>query len=310
MPFRRLPALTALRAFEAAARHCSFKVAAAELAVTPGAVSQQIRALEEDLGVKLFTRAVRAVALTEEGRRLQPVLTEAFMQIRDALDALRPKPLTPLRVEASGPVITKWLLPRLHRFVERYPELGVTVGSSEDLRPCERDEVFIRFNETPGNGVFAVTLCTEFVLPLASPELVARLDLRQTGDIMRAPLLHDTSNEFFPNDPDWKRWFKLAGLDPAGAQRGTRFDPRAADHAIDAAVNGAGVVLGRRFLARKDMLEGRLVSPFGPMIPMHARYFVVCQEGQQSRPDIAAFINWMREETAGICDDTVLDSAV
>ena len=309
MPLRRLPALGSLRAFEAAGRLSSFKAAAAELAVTPGAVSQQIRGLEEDLGVKLFTRAVRSVTLTEAGQKLQPALTTAFLQIKDAVDDVRPRGAQPLRVSASGPVISKWLLPRLHRFSERYPDLGVTISGGDELRDCEPGEVFIRFNDTPGTNAFCHKLCDEFLVPLASPELVERLNLRKPADLLRAPLLHHLSDPQFAQAPDWPAWFVAAGMDPANARHGMRFDPRSADHAIDAAVNGAGVVLGRWFLARSDMVEGRLVMPFGPILPMNVSYYILCRSGAERSPDIAAFINWIREESAASADGACLSYA-
>ena len=312
MPFRRLPALSSLRAFEAAARLSSFKDAAAELAVTPGAVSQQIRALEDDLGVKLFTRAVRSVTLTEAGQSLQPAVSSAFLQLRDAVDQVWPKAVRPLRVESSGPIIRKWLLPRLHRFAERNPELPVSFETSSEISAFGKDgpDVVIRFTRAPGEGLFAVKLCEDFLLPLASPDLVAQLDLHQASDIVRAPLLHDTSTAPFAKNLNWSGWFSRAGLDTAGAQRGMRFERQAADHAIDAAVNGAGVVLARRFLARKEMLDGRLVMPFGPVIPMHVSYFVVCQKGDETRPEIASFINWSREEAAVLENNAGFSSTV
>lgn len=289
---------------------CSFKDAAKELSVTPGAISQQIRGLEDDLGVQLFTRAVRSVTLTEAGRRLQPALTTAFLQIKDAVDHVRPQAALPLRVEAGGPVITKWLLPRLHRFSEQYPDLQVTIGTALEIRPCGEREVILRFSESPGEGVFALKLCEEYLMPLASPELIARLDLNQPKDLVRAPLLHHVGNPTSGPQPDWASWFTAAGLDPAGARRGMHFDPRAADHALDAAVSGAGVVLGRRFLARLDMAEGRLVMPFGPVLPMHINYYVLCKEGEETDPDIAAMINWISSEAAATADAAALDGGI
>jgi len=309
MPLRRLPALGSLRAFEAAARLSSFKAAASELAVTPGAISQQIRGLEDDLQVKLFTRAVRSVTLTAEGRHLQPALSAAFLQIRDAVDQIRPavsnKPLT---VAANGPVVSKYLLPRMHRFSERYPDLRVNIESGHDIRQPEAGEVFIRFFETPGQGVFSQKLCDEYVLPLASPKLIERLDLRKPADMLRAPLLHLTECETFGPSPDWPTWFARVGLNASDAGHGIQFHPRNADHAIEAAVNGMGVVLGRRFLSRTDMVEGRLVSPFGPMLPMNVSYFVVCREGEERHPDIAAFINWIGEETAAMANAVAVEA--
>ncbi|MEM1398399.1 MAG: LysR substrate-binding domain-containing protein [Pseudomonadota bacterium] len=307
-----MPALGSLRAFEAAARLSSFKSAASELAVTPGAVSQQIRALEDDLGIKLFTRAVRSVTLTEEGRQLQPALTSAFMQIRNAVDQVRPSTQETLRVDSSGPIIRKWLLPRLHRFSDTYPNLSVTIDSNSALSDLENhgSDAAVRFTRMPGAGLFAQKLCDEFLLPLASPNLVDRLDLKTPADLARAPLIHDMSSDLFANAPNWSSWFSRCGLDPAGAQRGMRFDRRTADHAIEAAVNGAGIVLGRRVLARGDMIEGRLMCPFGPILPMHVSYFVVCQKGHETRPPVAAFINWMVQETAAMANSAPLDGLV
>lgn len=304
MSWQRLPALGSLRAFEAAARLSSFKEAAAELSVTPAAVSQQIRALEEDLGVKLFDRAVRSVSLTDAGRRLQPALTASFISIRDAVDSVRPQAHRSLCVEASGPIISKWLLPRLHRFSDRNPDLAVTFRSSSEVTGFGADgpDVALRFTPSPSPGLYARKICEEFLLPLASPELVKRLDLRTPVDMARAPLLHDTSPEVFGPMPDWPAWFAKTGLCPAEAQRGVRFDPHDADHAIDAAANGAGVVLGRRFLALSDLLAGRLVCPFGPSLPTHANYFVMCKHGDETRPEIAAFMAWMCDETSMIAD--------
>lgn len=302
MPFRRLPALGSLRAFEAAARLSSFKAAAAELAVTPAAVSQQIRALEKDLEVQLFTRSARSVALTESGKKFQPTLTQAFLMIREAVDLVRPDMHEPLRVESSGPIISKWLLPRLHRFTERYPELTVsihTVGAITDVS-ADGPHIRIRMTREPARELFALKLCEERLLPLANPELIKRLALKGPRDLLRAPLIHDTGPAVFGDVPDWSTWFAATGLDPAGALRGTRFDRHASDQAIDAAVNGAGIVLGRRFLARLHMLDGSLVSPFGPEFDLPASYFVVCRKGDETRPDIAAFINWVCEEVAAM----------
>lgn len=298
MPIRRLPPLQSLRAFEAAARRGSFKAAAEELAVTPGAISQRIRGLEEELGVKLFDRAVRSVTMSEAGRALHPPLSDAFRKIQDAIDAVRPEQAK-LKVAAFDPVIRKWLLPRFHRFAERYPDLTVAIEGGHEFRELEPGEIFVRFSDQPGaEDVFHQTLCAEYVLPLAAPSLVERLALRTPADIKRAPLLHYETDQDETPAPGWPAWFSRVGLDPAQARRGMRFDWRSADHAIEAAINGAGVVLGRWFLAREDLNAGRLVAPFGPAIAMEASYRVVCRRGEETRSSTAAFINWAIEETA------------
>lgn len=310
MPLRRLPALGALRAFEAAARLSSFKDAATELSVTPAAISQQVRALEDDLDVKLFKRSARAVSLTDAGRRLQPALTDAFMQIRDAVEGILPTANAPLRVESSSPILTKWLLPRLHRFAQRYPDIDVSIASISPLSDLKSDEadVYIRFTQRPDESMFSCKLCDEYCMPLASPVLIERLALEEPVDLRRAPLLHDVSYELFKTDCHWPGWFEQVGLDPADADRGTRFDRYAADHAIDAAVNGAGIVLGRRFLARLDMLAGRLVNPFGPILPFGVSYYVMCRRGRERDPNIAAFVNWVTTEAAVGQRSTLLDA--
>lgn len=308
---RRLPPLGALRAFEAAARMSSFKKAAAELSVTPGAVSQQVRGLEDQLGVKLFVRTARAVTPTEGGARLQRALTAAFLSMRQAVDEARPDQRRELRLHASSAINGKWLLPRLHRFAQRYPDQPVAIQSSDEPAGFDGDvvDVAIQLAVATDPSLFSVRLCDEHVLPLASPALVQRLTLRAPRDLARAPLLHDLSCAAFADAPDWAGWFERVGLDPAGAARGVRFDRSAADHALDAAANGAGVVLGRRFLARSDMLVGRLVAPCGPAIRLQAGYVLTCRRGEETKPDIAAFINWMVEEAAAVADGAAADMA-
>lgn len=303
MSFSRLPPLAALRAFEAAGRLSSFKAAASELAVTPAAVSQQIRTLEEDLGVKLFSRGVRSVTLTEEGRRLQPALSAAFLEIRDAVDDIRAPSQRTLRVNASGPIIGKWLLPRLHRFLEPNPDYSVTIQSFKSLAEAEGDHpgVTLRCLGAPDTAQYWRKLCDEVVLPLLSPCLADRIKLTEPGGLADAPLLHDTSFQSYQDDgehPSWAAWFSAAGLDPDLAKRGAWFDRDGADHAIDAAVNGAGVVLGRRFLAHEDLRAGRLLSPFGPILPTGLQYFVTCRAGDETLPEIAAFLGWLCQEIA------------
>lgn len=300
MPLRRLPSLTALRAFEAAARRLSFKSAATELSVTPSAVSQKIRALEADLDVTLFERTARSVALTDEGRQLQPDLTAAFLQIRQAVDRVRPSPLKSLRINSSGAVIAKWLLPRLHRFTERHPELDVSVETDSalvDMSPGGPD-IVIRFTRSLPETLYARRLHEELLIPVASLELIERLDLRTPKDILRTSLLHDTSLSVFAESPNWNSWFRAAGLAGQAPRTGVRFARQAADHAIDAAVSGTGVALARSLLVHGALSDGRLVSPFGPVLCMGVSYFVACRHGAETEPHIADFLDWAEEEAA------------
>ena len=313
MPFTRLPPLNSLRAFEAAARLLSFKAAAEELAVTPGAVSQQIRSLEEDLGVKLFDRAVRSVSLTDAGRALQPSLTESFLQIRDALEVVRPTVSTMMTLESAGPIISKWILPRLYGFSEQHPDLQVNIQSVAHVREFGSHSADVTLRLAPdvsAPGRHAVKICHEHLLPLCSPDLVESLDLRKPADILRAPLLHDTSPLNFEDEPSWTDWFVHHGMDPVECQRGMRFDKHTGDQAIEAAANGAGVVFGRYFLAQKDLESGRLVSPFGPAFRMKAAYHIYCLEGEQCRNDISAMFDWIQAEVAAAPQPDLLDGAL
>ncbi|MEM8688495.1 MAG: LysR substrate-binding domain-containing protein [Pseudomonadota bacterium] len=298
MPLRRLPPLNSLRAFEAAARHASFKSAADELAVTPAAVSQQIRALEDDLRVSLFNRGARSVALTREGRRLQSGLTEAFMKMRVAVEGVRAPESEALSITCSGPLATKCLAPRLSRFHDVHPDIAVLIDASFDIESLSAagPHIALRFGNQPDRNLHAVWLNSERLVPMVSPELAERLALRAPEDIQRAPLIHDESlSTWFQNIPSWADWFASVGLDPAGANRGTRFSSYG-DQAIDAAVGGSGVLLGRVGLAATDIQVGRLVCPFGPSIALDLNYYAVCEAGAEETPAIAAFIDWIKQE--------------
>lgn len=300
MTQHRLPSLGILRAFEAAARLSSFKAAAQELHVTRAAISQQIRTLEQDLGVELFVRSARSVTLTDTGRQLQPGLSDAFQRIKACVDNVRPPGALQIKVESSAPIVGKWLLPRLLGFCDQHPQLEVSLSSRSSLSELgEREpDVVIRFTRDPGPGLFAVKLCEELLVPLASPALVEQLGLHAPADLVQAPLLHDTSPDAIAPGFTWLYWFVKAGLDPSSAKRGVRFDPTSANHAIDAAINGGGVVLGRHFLAQRDIAAGRLVAPFGPVVAMHASYFLACLCGQETAPGIQAFFAWAQQEAA------------
>ena len=298
MPLRRLPPLNSLRAFEAAARHASFKTAADELAVTPAAVSQQIRSLEDDLGVPLFSRGARSVALTREGRRLQGGLTEAFMKMRVVVDAVRAPDAETLSITCSGPVATKFLAPRLSRFHDSHPDTAVQIDASFDVEPLGEagPHIALRFGNQPDRNLHSVKLASEQLIPMVSPELAERLSLTTPNDIKRAPLIHDESlMKRYQNIPSWADWFAGVGIDPFEANRGTRFSSYG-DQAIDAAVGGAGVLLGRVGLAANDLLAGRLICPFGPSIDLDLSYYVVCEAGTEDTPAIAAFMDWIKQE--------------
>lgn len=298
----RLPSLSGLRAFEAAARNGSFKHAAAELSVTPGAISLQIKNLEADLGVRLFLRRARSVELTPEGEELHPVLTSAFGQIRAATDRVRPsRDVTSIRINSSGPVITKWLLPILHDFTQRNPDVQVNIETEiglSELTPSGPD-IVIRYTSEKPKDLLSLELHPEVLIPVASPDLLTRKKISRTADILKAPILFDTSFSNFGLPSSWDCWSKAAGLDnQALRQDGITFQRHAADQVIDAAIAGSGIALGRSLLAHNALSDGRLVSPFGPVISSGLKYFVCCAAGRENETCISDFMRWSVEQVS------------
>lgn len=288
----RLPPLTALRAFDAAARHMSFARAADELSVTPAALSFQIKSLEEHLGAPLFRRLNRAVELTDVGRTLAPGTAEAFAALAHAWTvARRQLDQTGLTVTAGPAFTAKWLAPRLFAFASAHPEIELKFSASLRLMDFDRDgiDVAIRFGmPRDERGLVSRTIIREWVAPMMSPDLAKRF---RTADALRdAPLLHQDDTAFLKPAIDWPAWFRANGVAaPTGA--GTHFSQ--ADHALDAAVAGGGVVLGRLSLAERDLREGRLVMPIRTALTTEAQYRIVTPEGAEKRPQVAAFIRWM-----------------
>ncbi len=295
----RLPPLTALRAFDAAARHMSFAKAAAELNVTPAALSFQIKNLEEHLGTPVFHRMNRAVELTDAGRALAPGVADGFVTLGAAWRAAKRTSDSAALTVTAGPAFTaKWLAPRLFAFASANPDIELRFSASLRLMDFDRDDVdvAIRFGfprEEPGLASHIMT--REWVAPMMAPELVK--DFPTPADLSRAPLLHQDDITFLKPAIDWPAWFRAADLPPRFSA-GARFSQ--ADHAIDAATAGGGVVLGRISLAERDLREGRLVIPYDIALTTEAVYRVVYPAGAESRPQIRTFIDWLEEEVKGL----------
>ncbi|MEX0276928.1 MAG: LysR family transcriptional regulator, partial [Ruegeria sp.] len=213
MPLRRLPQLSSLRAFEAAGRRGSIKEAALELAVTPGAVSQQIKALEADLGVPLFVRKTRAIHLTAEGQRLQPTISEAFLNIRQAVDDVRPQRAPSMRIGSTNALISKWLLPRLHNFTSKHPDIQVHIDSEPSSHADAEmtADVEIRYCTAPPRDIYSELLHREHMLVVASPTFLERHNIAGPLDIGRVPVLIDTSTILEGKMTSWDFWIKEAG---------------------------------------------------------------------------------------------------
>ena len=288
----RLPSLNGLRAFEAAARHLSFTLAASELNVTQTAISHQIRRLEEELGIRLFIRQNRALALTPEARDYLPGVRAAFNDLRLATDRLlRKEDDKVLTVSTLASLAAKWLLPRLTDFQEQHPGIDVRITTSTGLVDFQRDNVdaAIRYGRGQWPGVRADWLMADELFPVCSPSLLrADKPLRRPGDLRNHPLLH-TSNT---NSDDWRLWLTAAGLPvDIARQPGITFDM--IFMTIQAAIDGIGVAMGRTSYVQDDIAKGRLVVPFKIALPADAGFYLVAPEGRREPPKLTAFRQWL-----------------
>jgi LysR family transcriptional regulator, glycine cleavage system transcriptional activator len=298
---RPMPPLNALKAFEATARHLSFSKAAAELHVTPAALSHQIRGLEDLLGLKLFFRRARAIELTDAARLIYPGIQTGFASLRQAVERLEPSRQDRVLVVSATPGLTaKWLAPRLYRFLAQHSDIDtrISAGSSYVNFVSDGVDVGIRLSSGVHPDLYVEKLSDEWLLPLCSPRLLeGPHPLRAPHDLVHFTLIQVDLPGVVPT---WSDWFKLAGVDGVDTTRGLRLN--VADHALDAASEGAGVVLAYKLVASRDIGLGRLVIPFGPEIPLPGRsYFFVCQKGHEKRAPVKAFRDWIFSEI----EDTV-----
>ncbi|MGQ3075794.1 MAG: transcriptional regulator GcvA [Ferrovibrionaceae bacterium] len=295
---RRLPPLNQLRAFEAAARHGGFVAAAVELGVTPGAVSQQVRALEDQLGLGLFLRRPNGLVLTEAGRNLAPGLAEGLDRLAAATAQLQgPAVAGRLVVSALPAFAAFWLGPRLGRLARRLPALDLVVRSESRLIDFGRDEVDLAVRYSAGlfPGLQARKLADEVVFPACSPELLAdRPPLTRLADLGALPLLHH--HDAVPHQPwlDWSHWLAGTGIAPAHLARGPRFTDSAT--AISVAAAGQGVVLARSQLIGDLVAKGRLVRPLPDTLAAGWAYYLVAPSSHWQRPAVAAFADWLSAE--------------
>lgn len=292
----RLPPLNAIRAFEVASRHLSFKKAAEELFVTPAAISYQIKLLEEHLGMTLFERHNRQVVLTKEARQALPLLSLGFEQIEKGIGLLE-QVSSPNFVVSTGPAFAiKWLAPRLHEFSALYPDVNASILASLHITNfrVEPVDAAVRFGRFDDTHLFAEKLVDEFVVPLCHPGwLAAQGGLRQPADIFDHPLIHDDSIFFDPSAPSWESYAQQQGITGVDTHSGVRFNQ--ADHALQAAMDGAGIVLSRSLLAEPDVRAGRLVKLF-PETAMDtgmARYYA-CPREKADRRENQVFLAWLK----------------
>jgi LysR family glycine cleavage system transcriptional activator len=300
-----MPPLSALRAFEAAARHLSMTAAARELNVTAGALSHQIRGLEETLGVRLFERRVRAIALTAAGKQLYPGLQTGFAQIRDAVDGLAVAGQPRVLVVSTSPGMTsKWLAPRLYRFAAAHPDIDVRISSSLTNANFETDGIDLAVRNMnaaapPDRTLEVERLADITFIPVCSPRLIEKHGPVKTArDLARLPLIHDETLKSRAAQADWKDWFTAAGVTDVDLRRGLRFN--SADHALDAAGESAGVLLAHSLLAYDDLRTGRLVIPVKLSIAPGRAFHLVQAKGRKPSPAAEAFKSWIKAEVAAL----------
>lgn len=298
-PKEVIPPYLSLRVFEAAARLSSFSRAADELGITAGAVSQHIRVLEEFAGQPLFRRLGRGVELTEAGRAAFGHASAAMAEVLQAGRAMRAS-LRGRRIAISTApsFASKWLIPRLSRFQEQWPDIEVRMSADMALVDFAVSDIDLAIRYGPGGyeGLHCERLMSESVVVVASPRLLdGRGPLRTVADLAGLPLIHDDATERDPSCPSWSMWFAARGQRREDAERGLRFNQSSL--AIEAAVAGKGLVLAKRQLALRDIGEGSLVTAFDDQTaPVSFAYWLVWPRGRRFEPAQAAFLEWLRQQ--------------
>ena len=293
---RRLPPLNALVVFETAARHLSFTRAARVLHVTQAAVSHQIKALEERLGVELFHRLGpgHGLVLTEAGRRYLPRVRAAFDIIRESTAAIDSKRRRVLNIKTFDSFGYHWLVPRLSGYSHQFPDVDVRIfwaDLDDDALAKGIVDIDIRYGEGDWAEVEAIRFLTETIFPVCSPDIVTKAaPLRTLDDLRYHTLLHDVMVT------DWRGWLEAAGVTDINTEHGPGFNH---SHLVmQAAISGAGVALGRGALVWDALRRGQLIRPFRVSVPSRYAYFVVCSRGTARNPVIATFRDWLISEGA------------
>jgi LysR family glycine cleavage system transcriptional activator len=290
----QLPSLSALRAFEASARHLSMTLAANELHVTPGAVSLQIRDLEASLGVRLFERRARSLALTSEGAEYFATMRTAFRLIREATAALAMRARdTVLTLTCTAGFATHWLVPRLRRFEEAHPDIDLRISASYRMMDFQRDGIDIAIRHGLGGyeGLASERFLDDEYVPVCTPDMAAALGPSPAvDDLAGLTLIHDVYRR------DWELWLKAVGATRVDAMHGPVFtDGMGAYHAMKASL---GIALMRRSFVEQELAEGTLVAPFPTGFASALAYHLVYQPGALERPAVAALRAWLLSEVS------------
>lgn len=295
---RRLPPLNALRAFESAARHLSFTKAADELAVTPGAISQQVKLLEETVGVPLFRRDPKGLSLTEAGLSSLPSLRDGFDRLSAAARLMTlERGSGRLAVSVAPSFASKWLVPRLDAFQALHPDIDVYVHADMDVVDFSVDDVDLAIRYGRGNYGDLVTerLLNEKIVPVCAPSLLTGdKPLKDVNDLAGHTLLHDGGNDH--EIATWSMWLRAAKADGVDGTRGPRFNQSSL--VIEAAVAGRGVALAKYALALADLEAARLVIPFDLTTPTDFAYWLVHPAAKAALPEVKAFKEWVLDVAA------------
>jgi len=291
--FKKLPSLRALHAFEAAARHLSFAKAAAELHVTPAAISQQIKLLEEQLDHRLFQRNP-TLALSDRAQAALPMIRAAFQTLEEAASLIRSGGENrPLVLSTPPSFASRWLIPRLERFQQQHPDIELRLLASTRLVDFDNEDVdlAVRYGGGRYPGLYVERLRSESVVAVIQPRLAAKL--AAPADLLGVTLLHNTAMGWDPSFPDWNAWLKAAGVSLEAPVKVQEFGD--AGLVIDAALAGLGAALVWRTLVSEELANGRLQTLFAAQA-VGSAYHLVCPPQRLEQPRIAAFRRWLLAE--------------
>ena len=290
----RLPPLKSIQAFEAAARHLSFKLAAEELCVTPTAVSHQVKALEDHFGVKLFHRLTRSLRLTSEGEAYVPLVRQAFENLAEASHALGSDEVEgEIVISTTTSLASNWLGPRLPSFRERFPDLVARVLGSDGVSEFSRDGVHVAIRYGFGNypDLHVAWVLDDLVTPVCAPDFPMPRD--DASALLAAPLINYEWLGYSDNDPSWAKWFHAAGIETKPPKETVTYSD---EHVcLQAAIDGQGVALVSLIAAARALDGGQLVAPYGTTIT-NKSYYLVCPVHQANTAKVAAFQDWLLEQ--------------
>lgn len=307
---QRTPSFNSLRAFEAVARLRSFRKAADELFVTPAAITHQIKALEAQLGISLFVRLSHGIELTTAAEAALPRLQQGFEMLMHAVRDLREFGQSPrLNVAATATLASRWMMPRLHRFLSKYPNIDVRLmGSGQPIHTpgrsnaeahnnesAQNPDVEIHFRHSPPEGDHVDHLFAVHVVPMAHPKIIDwTAASRVPDDLRHLTLLHGDGRLHDRGQSTWAKWLKRAGALKVDARRGLQFDHSTL--ALKAAADGLGVTLAMPLLAAEELSENKVRILFPTVLPLDQSYFVETNPGSIGRPEVRAFRDWLLEE--------------